>query len=89
MLLKYLAVPERGFALNPDSHLTRETPPTFVLQAKDDPVDPVENSEVATTGGAVPGEDRRDATTTPTLYVIDLFRRLHAAVVDFRPARST
>ncbi len=31
-------------ALNPDIHVTRRTPPTFLLQAGDDPVDPVENS---------------------------------------------
>ena len=42
----HLAVPERGFALNPDIHVTRRTPPTFLLQAEDDPVDPVENSLV-------------------------------------------
>ena len=40
----HLAVPERAFALNPDIRVTRETPPTFLLQAEDDPVDPVENS---------------------------------------------
>ena len=42
----HLAVPERGFALNPDIRVTRRTPPTFLLQAEDDPVDPVENSLV-------------------------------------------
>lgn len=42
----HLAVPERGFALNPDIRVTRQTPPTFLLQAEDDPVDPVENSLV-------------------------------------------
>jgi acetyl esterase/lipase len=42
----HLAVPERGFALNPDIQVTRRTPPTFLLQAEDDPVDPVENSLV-------------------------------------------
>ena len=40
----HLAVPERGFALNPDIRVTSRTPPTFLLQAEDDPVDPVENS---------------------------------------------
>jgi len=40
----HLAVPERGFALNPDVRVTRQTPPTFLIQAEDDPVDPVENS---------------------------------------------
>ena len=35
-----------GLKLNPDisGHLTRATPPTFLLQNEDDPVDPVENS---------------------------------------------
>ena len=40
----HLAVPERRFALNPDIRVTRLTPPTFIVQAEDDPVDPVENS---------------------------------------------
>jgi acetyl esterase/lipase len=39
-------VRERGFALNPDIRVTARTPPTFLLQAEDDPVDPVENSLV-------------------------------------------
>ncbi len=42
----HLAVPEKGFALNPDIQVTNRTPPTFLLQAEDDPVDPVENSLV-------------------------------------------
>jgi acetyl esterase/lipase len=42
----HLAVPERAFALNPDIQVTRRTPPTFLVQAQDDPVDPVENSLV-------------------------------------------
>jgi acetyl esterase/lipase len=41
-----LAVPERNFELNPDLHLSRQTPPTFLLHAQDDPTDPVENSLV-------------------------------------------
>ena len=40
----HLAVPEKDFALNPDIQVTNRTPPTFLLQAQDDPVDPVENS---------------------------------------------
>jgi acetyl esterase/lipase len=43
---RHLAVPERDFALNPDIQVSRLTPPTFLLQAEDDPVDPVENSLV-------------------------------------------
>jgi acetyl esterase/lipase len=42
----HLAVPERGFALNPDIRVTSRTPPTFLVQAEDDPVDPVENALV-------------------------------------------
>jgi acetyl esterase/lipase len=42
----HLAVRERGNALNPDIRVTNRTPPTFLLQAEDDPVDPVENSLV-------------------------------------------
>ena len=34
------------FKLNPNIHVTRETPPTFLLQAEDDRVDPVEHSLV-------------------------------------------
>ncbi|MGA2855943.1 MAG: alpha/beta hydrolase [Candidatus Sulfotelmatobacter sp.] len=34
------------FELNPYVPVTRETPPTFILQAEDDPVDPVPNSLV-------------------------------------------
>src|SRR6185436_21045656 len=42
----HLAVREKDFALNPDIQVNRQTPPTFLLQAEDDPVDPVENSLV-------------------------------------------
>lgn len=42
----HLAVPEKDFALNPDIQVTSRTPPTFLLHAQDDPVDPVENSLV-------------------------------------------
>ncbi len=36
----------KDFELNPYVPVTRQTPPTFILQAEDDPVDPVENSLV-------------------------------------------
>lgn len=36
----------KDFELNPYIPVTRETPPTFLLQAEDDPVDDVENSLV-------------------------------------------
>jgi acetyl esterase/lipase len=42
----HLAVPERGFALNPDIQVGKNTPPTFLIHAEDDPTDPVENSIV-------------------------------------------
>jgi acetyl esterase/lipase len=42
----HLAVPEKHFALNPDIQVTSATPPTILIQAEDDPVDPVENSLV-------------------------------------------
>ena len=42
----HLAVRDQNFELNPDIRVSRETPPTFLLQAEDDPVDPIENSLV-------------------------------------------
>jgi len=42
----HLAAPAKGFALNPDVQITSQTPPTFLLHAQDDPIDPVENSLV-------------------------------------------
>ncbi|HET9003955.1 MAG TPA: alpha/beta hydrolase [Gemmatimonadaceae bacterium] len=42
----HIAVPERHFTQNPDIRVTSQTPPTFIAQAEDDPVDPVENSIV-------------------------------------------
>jgi acetyl esterase/lipase len=41
----YLALSEQNFAPNADIHPTADTPPTFILQAEDDPVH-VENSVV-------------------------------------------
>jgi len=40
----HLAIADEHFELNPDLHVTSQTPPTFSLQAKNDPVDEVENS---------------------------------------------
>jgi acetyl esterase/lipase len=34
----------KEFILNPDIHFTKETPPTFLLQAEDDPVDRIDYS---------------------------------------------
>lgn len=39
----YLALSEKDFAFNPDIPVTKDTPPTFLLQAEDDPVH-VENA---------------------------------------------
>jgi len=41
----YLAIAEQNFAPNSEIHVTEQTPPTFLLQAEDDPVH-VENSIV-------------------------------------------
>jgi acetyl esterase/lipase len=41
----YLALEEQNFAPNADIHVTQKTPPTFIVQAEDDPVH-VENSVV-------------------------------------------
>lgn len=41
----YLALQEHNFAPNPDIQVTSQTPPTFIVQAEDDPVH-VENSIV-------------------------------------------
>jgi acetyl esterase/lipase len=42
-LLAFLSL---AAALNPDVRVTTLTPPTFLLHAEDDPVDPVENALV-------------------------------------------
>ena len=55
----HLAVREKNFALNPAINVTARTPPTFLLQAHDDPIDPVQNSLVyysALTKAGVPAE---------------------------------
>jgi acetyl esterase/lipase len=41
----YLAIAEQNFAANADIHATEQTPPSFIVQAEDDPVH-VENSTV-------------------------------------------
>ncbi len=41
----YLAMSEQNFAPNPEIYVTEKTPPSFILQAEDDPVH-VENSTV-------------------------------------------
>jgi acetyl esterase/lipase len=40
----HLSIPDEGLALNPDLHVTSQTPPTFLLQAEDDHVDKVNDS---------------------------------------------
>ncbi len=42
----HLWISDKKFALNPDVPVTRRTPPTFLLQAENDPVDSVNNSLV-------------------------------------------
>ena len=42
----HLWYPDKEFVLNPNVPVTSNTPPTFLLQAENDPVDPVENSLV-------------------------------------------
>jgi acetyl esterase/lipase len=41
----YLALADKNFAPNPDIHVTGQTPPSFIVQAEDDPVH-VENAVV-------------------------------------------
>ena len=41
----YLALPDKNFAPNPEINPTANTPPTFIIQAEDDPVH-VENATV-------------------------------------------
>lgn len=43
-VLHYPATADKELGLNPDLHVTRETPPTFLLQAEDDNVDNVNDS---------------------------------------------
>lgn len=40
----HLSLAANSLRLNPDIHVSRQTPPTFLLQAEDDPVDRVEHS---------------------------------------------
>ena len=40
----HLSIAVNSFALNPDIHVTSQTPPTFLLQNEDDRVDRVEDS---------------------------------------------
>jgi acetyl esterase/lipase len=41
---QHLSISDESLALNPDLHVTRQTPPTFLLQAEDDHVDNVNDS---------------------------------------------
>jgi len=40
----HLSIADKGLGLNPDLHVTSQTPPTFLLQAEDDHVDNVNDS---------------------------------------------
>jgi acetyl esterase/lipase len=42
----HLWIDKNKFEVNSDIHVTSKTPPTFILQNEDDPIDPVENSLV-------------------------------------------
>jgi acetyl esterase/lipase len=42
----HLWIDEKAFTLNPDIRVTKETPPTFLVQAEDDPVDSVNHALV-------------------------------------------
>jgi hypothetical protein len=42
----HLWIDEEKFELNPDIHVTDRTPPTFLVQAEDNPVDDVDHSLV-------------------------------------------
>lgn len=42
----HLAVPETKWTLNPDIKISSQTPPSFLIQAEDDPVDNIKNSLV-------------------------------------------
>jgi acetyl esterase/lipase len=35
---------DNEFVLNPEIHFTKETPPTFIIQAENDPMDDINNS---------------------------------------------
>ncbi len=43
-VIRHPPTADKDLALNPDVPVTNQTPPTFLLQAEDDPVDGVENS---------------------------------------------
>jgi acetyl esterase/lipase len=44
IVLPHPSTADKHLALNPDIHVTRQTPPTFLLQAEDDHVDNVDDS---------------------------------------------
>jgi acetyl esterase/lipase len=55
----HLSVPGHAYALNPNVRVTRQTPPTFIVQAEDDKVDAVEQSlsyYIALKNAGVPAE---------------------------------
>lgn len=54
-----LSIADKQLGLNPDIHVTRQTPPTFLLQAEDDHVDSVNDSlayYIALKNAGVPAE---------------------------------
>ena len=47
-VVRHLATADKDLGLNPDLHVTSQTPPTFLLQAEDDHVDDVDDSLAST-----------------------------------------
>ncbi len=58
-VIHYSATADKHLSLNPDIHVTSQTPPTFLLQAEDDHVDSVDDSlayYIALKNAGVPAE---------------------------------
>ena len=58
-VVPHAASADRGLSLNPDLHVTRQTPPTFLLQAEDDHIDNVNDAlayYIALKNAGVPAE---------------------------------
>lgn len=46
----HMLLDDEKFILNPDVHFTKDTPPTFIVHAEDDPQDSIDNSILYYTG---------------------------------------
>ena len=64
--LPHSATADKDLSLNPDLHVTRQTPPTFLLQAEDDHVDNVNDSLAyyIAISGDMAGQHRHDFAIT-------------------------